>query len=157
MDRDDKDERLFRVLNDIELDLHNISESLATIANEEAPPKADTATLTLIVQGVTMGNPVTVQLGLSGGVSHFVESVKASGVIVPAIGPVAYTSDNPSVATIDPSTGNWVPVAVGTANISALDQGNGLTDTVALTVIAAPPPVADTAVLTLVPNATIRR
>ena len=140
--------------DEISFGLRAVAEALKALA----APKADTAKLTLYVKGEPlMGSPVTVQLGLSGGVSNFVESVKATGVIVPAIGPVVYASDTPAVATIDPNTGVWVPVAVGTANLSALDQGNGLTDTVALSVIAAPPPVADTAVLTLVPNATKRR
>ena len=93
-----------------------------------------------------MGAPVTVPVGHTGS-SSVVETVKATGVVVPPIGPIVYASDNTAVATID-SAGNWTAVAAGTANVSALDQGNGLTDTVAVTVTAAPP-VADTLTLTL--------
>lgn len=59
---------------------------------------------------------------------------------IPPIGPVVYASDNPAVATVDPASGIATMVGAGTANVSVLDQGNGLTDTVAFTVVGATPP-----------------
>jgi hypothetical protein len=143
-------------LPSIELDLNLIARSLQQIANELASPKADTLTLKLYDDGgILMGAPVTVIVGHAG-TSTAIESIKASGVVVPAIGPLVYASDTPAVATID-ANGVWVTLTPGTANLSVLDQGNGLTDTVALTVTVAPPPKADTMTFTLVPNPTVRR
>lgn len=66
---------------------------------------------------------------------------------IPPIGPLAYASDNTAVVTVDPTGGVATMVAAGTANVSVIDQGNGLTDTVAFTVAAAGPPVATTLTL----------
>jgi hypothetical protein len=105
-----------------------------------------------------VGQPVTVPVTLSGGTTVVVESIKATGQILPPPGPkgIAYASDNPAVATYA-TDGAWKPVAAGVANMSQLDQDNGLTDTTVLTVTAAVLPVADTLVGTLVPNATRTR
>ena len=57
-------------------------------------------------------------------------------------GPLVYASDNTAVATVDPVTGIATMTGAGTANVSVIDQGNKLTDSVAFTVSTAPPPVA---------------
>lgn len=60
-----------------------------------------------------------------------------SGNKVPPTGAVAYASDNPAVATIDPASGQLTYVGAGVANISASDGGN-LPASDALTLSAAP-------------------
>jgi hypothetical protein len=123
-----------------------------------APPEQPVAgKFTLLVGGIPMGAPVTVQIGLSGGTSTFVET-STTGAIVPGVSPTVYASDTPTVATID-TTGKWVVVGVGIANITAADPGTSpvISDTVVLTVtpVAVPVPVAG--VFTLIPNAQARR
>jgi hypothetical protein len=92
--------------------------------------------------------PMSVNVGTTG-TTVVVETAK--GVIVPTVGPIVYASDNPAVATYA-ADGTWAAIAPGVANMSQLDQTNGLTDTTQLTVTVAPPPVADALVGTLVPK-----
>lgn len=68
---------------------------------------------------------------------------------IPPIGPLVYASDNTAVVTVDATSGVATMVAAGTANVSVLDQGNGLTDTVAFTVSAVTPPPNPATALTL--------
>ena len=60
------------------------------------------------------------------------DNTPASGVSI------TYSSDNPAVATVDPSTGALTLVAVGTANISGTGTRGAFThsDTGLLTVVA---------------------
>lgn len=114
--------------------------------------RARSATLTFINQrGEIMSQPLTVHLNDAPGTAVFTEfdGANGSGNKVPAIGPVTFGSDNPSVATVDASTGSLTYVSAGVANISGTDAGNGLTDSSALTVSAA---VAVSATLALVPG-----
>jgi uncharacterized protein YjdB len=76
-----------------------------------------------------------------------------TGTQVPPTGTVSYASDTITVATVDPVTGICTGVAAGTANISGVDSGTGLTASDVLTVATAPPPPAVSATLTLVANA----
>jgi hypothetical protein len=74
-----------------------------------------------------------------------------SGVVVPPTGAVAYSSDNPAVATVDPVSGLCTGVSQGSANISANDAGlpsPGLPASAVLNVAPAPPPVAVSSTLT---------
>ena len=57
-----------------------------------------------------------------------------TGTVVPNAGPIAYSSDNTAVATVDPATGIATGVADGTANISGKDSVNNLTASDVLTV-----------------------
>lgn len=120
-------------------------------------PVPDKLMGTLIIKGEQMLRkveaPMTVPVGTTG-TTLVVET--AAGVIVPTVGPIAYASDNPAVATYA-SDGTWAAVGAGTANMSQLDQTNGLTDTTPLTVTTVAPPVADTLIGTLVPNPTAKR
>lgn len=74
-----------------------------------------------------------------------------SGNVVPPTGAVAFSSDNPAVATVDPASGMCTGVSAGSANISANDAGlaaPGLPASGVLNVAAAPPPVAVSSTLT---------
>lgn len=88
-----------------------------------------------------MGASVTGTVG-----NVFDPTVVESNATVPSIqpiGPLVYATDNAAVVLVDPVTGIATLISPGSANVSVLDQGNGLTDTVAFSVSAAPPPVAD--------------
>jgi uncharacterized protein YjdB len=97
--------------------------------------------------------PATIIVGGNGALASFQEwsGPSGTGSQVPPVGPVTFASDNPAVATVDES-GNVAAVAPGTANISALDAGNGLTASDVVTVSAAPPPPAQSATLVLTAN-----
>ena len=75
-----------------------------------------------------------------------------TGTVVPNAGAIAYTSDNPAVATVDPASGVATGVTAGTANITGTDGVNNLTASDVLTVNAPPPPPAVSATLTLTAN-----
>jgi hypothetical protein len=75
-----------------------------------------------------------------------------TGTVVPNAGPVTFSSDNPAVATVDPSSGVATGVSAGTANISGVDSANSLSASDVLTVTAPPPPPAVSATLTLTAN-----
>jgi hypothetical protein len=72
-----------------------------------------------------------------------------TGDKLPPAGPVTFSSDNTSVATVDPSSGLVTAMAAGTCNISGSDSANSLTASDSVTVTAA---VAQSATLTVVPN-----
>ena len=119
------------------------NEALAKAVSSLVPPKATSLLLQYKLRGgKTMGAPVTAaQVG-----QVYDPTVVESNATTPSIqpiGPVVFASDNAAVVAVDPNTGIATMVAAGSANVSVLDQGNNLTDTVAFTVTAAPPPVAD--------------
>ena|ERR1022692_5095506 len=129
---------------------------VAAIMGGQPPLEAVSATLTYTINGGTiMGAPVTGVVGNTA-TPTFAEA-SASGLNVAPIGPVVYASDNPAIVSVDPNSGVATLLAAGTANVSGLDQGNSLTDTVAFTVSAAPPPVAVSASLNYTLNASRRR
>jgi hypothetical protein len=59
-----------------------------------------------------------------------------AGNIVPGIGPTSYTSADPTVATVDPVTGNLAYLKAGQTLITGKNSGNGMTATGNLTVIS---------------------
>lgn len=65
-----------------------------------------------------------------------------TGVVVPNAAPPAFTSSDPTIATVDPSTGVATGVAPGTATITGTDPTNpsALTASDTLTVNPVPPP-----------------
>ena len=73
-----------------------------------------------------------------------------TGTMVPPIGPVSYTSSDPTIASVDPVTGIATGVAAGTVTITGTDAGNGLNASDTLTVTAVL--VAVSATLVLTPN-----
>lgn len=112
--------------------------------------KAQSLVLTITnKEGIPLGNPA--QIGSAGGSSSVAEYTgpNGSGAQEQPIGPVQYASDNPAAATVDANTGAITAVAPGSANITATDTGNGLADSVAVTVVL----VAQSLVLTVTPNA----
>ncbi len=113
--------------------------------------RPQSATLTLQVPGGTM--PATILVGGTAS-SLFQEwsGPNGSGTVVPNAGVPAFASDNPAVATVDPSTGVATGVAAGVANISGTDPANGLSASDVLTVNDVTPPPAQSATLTLTPN-----
>jgi hypothetical protein len=117
-----------------------IAEAILEVA-EALVPKATKLTLQYTLEGgTTMGTPVTGTVG-----QVFDPTVVESNATTPSIqpiGPLVYASDTPASVTVDPNTGIATLVAAGTANVSVIDQGNGLTDTVAFTVTTVTPPVA---------------
>jgi hypothetical protein len=87
-----------------------------------------------------MGAPVS---GSVGNVFDPTVVESAAGVPVQTVGPITFASDNAAVVSVDPNTGIATCASAGTANVSALDTTNNLTDTVAFTVSAVVPPPAD--------------
>jgi len=79
-----------------------------------------------------------------------------TGTQLPPVGAVTYSSDTPAVATVDPNSGICTGVSEGTANISGVDAGTGLSASDVLTVTAAPPPPPVSATLTLVANSSAK-
>lgn len=141
--------------SDSEAQLSNIAFSLAEIANFLRPKKADKLALRYTVQGGTiMGAPVSMAVGNTASPS-VVET--AAGAPVAPIGPLVFASDNSSVVSVDPNTGVATGVSAGSANVSVVDQGNGLSDSVAFSVSGGAPPPADTLSLSYSINATRRR
>ena len=117
-----------------------IANAIREVANALVP-KATKLTLNYTLEGgTTMGAPVTGTVG-----QVFDPTVVESNPTTPSIqpiGPLVYASDNTAVVSVDPNTGIATLVSAGTANVSVIDQGNSLTDTVAFTVTAVTPPVA---------------
>jgi hypothetical protein len=95
--------------------------------------------------------PATIKVGATASaVFTEFDGPNGTGNPVPAIGPVNFASDNQAVATVD-ANGLATGVGAGSANISALDGGNGLTASDVLTVEAVAP-VAVSATLALTAN-----
>jgi hypothetical protein len=96
--------------------------------------------------------PAQIQVGGKGAQAKFQEwdGPNGTGGEVVPIGPVTFTSDDPSIATVDQS-GVVTATAPGVTNIRGTDAGNGLSATDAITVVTALP-VAQSATLTLTAN-----
>lgn len=167
-DRDDKRDKIFEQIEEwlekianeqtanlpaIEVDLNLIARSLADIANLLRPrPRADKLELNYhswdahskhvfnAKGATTMGQFVSMNVGKTATPS-VIET--AAGVPVAPAGPLVYASDNAAVVSVDPTSGVATGVSAGSANVSVLDQGNGLSDTVAFSISLAPPPPAD--------------
>lgn len=79
--------------------------------------------------------PLTISVG-SKGASAALTEFNVNGAVVPAVGPVTFVSDNPSVASV---SGNQITaVAAGVANITGTDTGSGVSATDVLTVVDPP-------------------
>ena len=72
---------------------------------------------------------------------------KGTGIAVPPVGAVTFTSDHPEFVTVDANSGLLGYVAAGVANITGADAGNSLTASGSVTVSAA---VAQSAVVSFV-------
>jgi uncharacterized protein YjdB len=104
-----------------------------------------------------LGQPATLVLGQRPVQATAVESLQG----VPQTtfnGPLAFSSDNTSIATVDPAAGLVTQVAVGTCNISVLDAIGNLTDSVATTVVSGvTPPVLNDSIALTIPSQTSSR
>lgn len=105
-----------------------------------APQRATKLVLHYTLKGETMGASVTAVVGQVYNPS-VVES-NATTPNIPPIGPLVFATDNAAAVAVD-AAGVATMIGSGSANVSVLDQGNGLTDTTAFSVAAPPPPVAD--------------
>lgn len=127
-----------------------LREVLRILKHEEQNDK-----LTLSIGGF-MGQPAQLVLGQAPVQSVVTESLL--GVNKPLTGAIAFVSDNPSVATVDPASGLVTQVALGTANVTATDSTNvpPLSDIVAVTVVApvTPPPAQNDALQLSIPSQT---
>lgn len=100
---------------------------------DRLPRKAVSSTLTL--NGENMPLTVHVNDKPQAAIYQEFDGPSGTGNKVPPTGAVAYSSDTPAVATVDPSTGQLAYLSAGTATISASDGGN-LPASDVLTVIA---------------------
>lgn len=80
------------------------------------------------------------------------EFVSQGGAELAPIGPVSYSSSDPTIATVDPASGLITAVAPGTATITGLDGGNSLT---ASDSVSDTPLVATVATLVITPTVAI--
>lgn len=86
-----------------------------------------------------MGAPASIHVNSTTAQVIFQEfdGPNGTGNKVPPVGPMSFTSDTPATLTVDPASGKISPVAIGTATVTTLDTGNGLSDTNLVTVSAA--------------------
>lgn len=100
--------------------------------------RARSATLTFINSKTGETMPLTAHVNDVPGTFVFTEfdGPAGTGGKVPPIGPVTITSDNTSVAVVDPTSGQLAYIGPGVANITGLDAGNGLTASDVLTLTA---------------------
>lgn len=132
----------------IEKDLQQIAADVKNI-RDILSRTAESATLTFRSESMD----ATIQVGkTANAVFAEFDGPNGTGNQVPPTGAVSFASDNPSVATVDPTTGLCTGLAAGTANISGTDAGNGLQASAVLTVTAAGGGTAQSATLTLTPN-----
>lgn len=61
-----------------------------------------------------------------------------TGTILPPAGPIAFSSSDPTIATVDPVSGLVTAVGVGTATITGTDATNGLSGSDTASVSSAP-------------------
>jgi hypothetical protein len=115
-------------------------------------PVAVSSTLSLITESGETDMPLTVHVNDVPGTALFQEwsGLSGTGIVVPPIGTVSYASDTPTVATVDPASGQLAYISAGTATISGADSGNTMTASDILTVSAA---LAASATMTLTPGA----
>ena len=152
----DEDDGLEQIAKAIRESGDDVAAALLAVAEAilALVPKAVIAHLSYSITGGSMGNPVN---GAPGNTATpmFTEAA-ADGSSVAPIGPVLFASDNPAIVSVDSNTGIATLVAAGTETVSALDQGNGLTDSVLFTVTAVVP-VAVSASLQYTLNPSRRR
>jgi hypothetical protein len=126
---------------------------LREIADALKPPKAHSAKLDIMKTGGFM--PLTLKIGDTFTARlHEFTGPDGSGSELPPVGTVSFSSEDSSIATVDPLTGAGVAVAPGTAKIIGTDGGNGLS---AGDVVTVAEPTAVSAILELTtPHITLR-
>lgn len=140
--------RVEQLLEEIFREDKIIAEEIRHLLERLAPLPASSTLTILNSKGENM---LTVHVNDTPGTAVYQEfsGLRGTGQKVPPTGAVVYKSDNPSVATVDPSTGDLAYLSAGSATISADDGGN-LPASDVLTVTAA---AAASSTLTLNPGA----
>lgn len=122
--------------------VHNIDLSLAQIAATLRPRLS----ATLQIQGENMA---TLLVGKTAqAVWQEFSGPNGTGDKLPSSGAITFTSSDPTIATVDPSSGLVTAVAIGTATITGVDAANSLTASDSVTDTE----TATSATLTVVPN-----
>jgi hypothetical protein len=103
----------------------------------------------LTIDGESM--PASIAIGGKGAQAVFTEfsGLAGTGTVIAPVAPIAFSSSDPTIATVDPVSGAIVAVAVGTATITGTDSGSSLSasDTVTVT-----PELAQSATLVVTAN-----
>lgn len=121
--------------------------AIAAIAN---PPQPATSAVIVINQGANVSGNINVDFtpGEETASVEWLDDKGDTNAVAPAGAVVAFTSDNPAVVTIDPTSGAVTVVGEGTANIGLAPltdaSGNPLLEPDGVTPFAQPTPVAVT-------------
>lgn len=145
------DDPLRRAIERLERKLNAILRRLGIlIAEEEEENAAKSAKLVISDSKGNRLMPATLQVGQTAtAVLKEFTGLNGSGVEIAPVGPVSFSSSDAAIATVDPTSGLVTAVGPGTATITGLDSGNGLS---ASDVVSDTPVVAQSAVLTLTVN-----
>lgn len=134
--------------------IHNLAKSVRYLAKQVKQlrivlTRARSATLKLGEDGMLT---LTVGKTFSAAPPAFKEfdGLNGTGNEVAPVGPLSYTSDAPSVATVDATSGQGVVTGAGTAKITVTDGGNTLSASDVVTGVAVTPPPAQSATLNLI-------
>jgi Big-like domain-containing protein len=115
--------------------------------------EAKSATLTIHDEKGNRLMPATIAVGKTATAAlHEFAGLNSTGAELPPIGPVSYSSSDPTIATVDPTSGLITAVAAGTVTISGLDAGNKLSASDTVSDTPPPPPTAQSATLVITPN-----
>lgn len=149
-----------RILRLVEKELHLLEKLVREVEEieeilEREHPKARSSLLFLKTSLGETTMPLTVHVNDAPGTAVYQEfaAPNGQGQTVPPTGAVLYSSSDPTIATVDPSTGKLAYLAAGQTTISANDGGlpaPGLPASDVLTVVN---PAAVSSTLTLTPGA----
>jgi hypothetical protein len=139
-------ERRDKALEHIGHELHEIAHLLRRLVGKHA----ESATLTFTD---SKGNPImpaTLAVGATAtAVYQEWSGLNGTGAKLPSAGPVAFTSSDVTIATVDPASGLVTAVGPGTATITGTDATNGLS---ASDVVSDTPLVAQSATVVVTAN-----
>jgi len=134
--------------NLLEKILHELKE-IARLLRQKGD-KAKSAALKFIDSKGKPLMPATLQVGQTAtAVLHEFTGLNGTGSEIAPIGPVSFTSSDPTIATVDAATGLVTAVGPGVATVTGLDGGNGLS---ASDVVSDTPVAAQSATLTITVN-----
>jgi hypothetical protein len=119
-------------------DIVRLLQRILAAVSHPAVPKAQSSTLYFVNSKGEFLMDVTVHINdtpLRAFLAEFL-GPNGTGDQVQAIGPTSYTSSDPTVATVDPVSGNLVYVKQGQTTIVGLNAGNQMTNSGVLTIIS---------------------
>jgi hypothetical protein len=119
-------------------DIVRLLQQILAVVSHPAGPKAQSSTLFFVNSKGEFLMDVTVHINdapLRAFLAEFL-GPNGTGTPVAGIGPTSYTSSDPTVATVDPVTGNLVYLKEGQTTIVGLNAGNQLTNSGILTIIS---------------------